>query len=150
MIEFVYQCSTCGKCYRRNEVRYLCPDCARRTGPACHSSVSWLRIRLAASGSDSAKPPDWNLFSAVEPKFFPPFPVGGTPFFQVGGARATLGFDNIWLKNDGLNPSGSLKDRASFLVVAEANAQRGNHRHRFDRQCRQRLAAVCAAAGNRR
>ena len=29
-----------------------------------------------------------------------------------------------WLKNDGLNPSASLKDRASFLMVAEANRLR--------------------------
>jgi threonine synthase len=59
-----------------------------------------------------------------------------------------LGFDNVWLKNDGLNPSASLKDRASFLVVAEANrlkepcivtASTGN--------AASALAAVCAAAG---
>jgi threonine synthase len=57
---------------------------------------------------------------------------------------------DAWIKNDGLNPSGSLKDRASFLVVAEANrlgertivtASTGN--------AASSLAAVCAAAGRR-
>ena len=56
----------------------------------------------------------------------------------------------MWIKNDGLNPSASLKDRASFLVVAEANrlkehtivtASTGN--------AASALAAVCAAAGKR-
>jgi threonine synthase len=59
-----------------------------------------------------------------------------------------LGLDGLWVKNDGLNPSGSLKDRASFLVVAEARrlgidlivaASTGN--------AASALAAVCASAG---
>ena len=33
---------------------------------------------------------------------------------------AEVGLSDLRIKNDGLNPSGSLKDRASFLVVAEA------------------------------
>jgi threonine synthase len=54
----------------------------------------------------------------------------------------------LWVKNEGANPSGSLKDRASFLVVAEAlrlgerrvvTASTGN--------AASSLAAVCAAAG---
>jgi threonine synthase len=92
--------------------------------------------------------PDWSLFSAVEDKHYPPYPVGHTPFFPVAALGKALGFENVWLKNDGLNPSASLKDRASFLVVAEANrlkeprivtASTGN--------AASALAAVCAAAG---
>ncbi len=92
--------------------------------------------------------PDWSLFSAVEPKHYPPYPFGNTPFFPVAALGKALGFENVWLKNDGLNPSASLKDRASFLVVAEANrlkepsivtASTGN--------AASALAAVCAAAG---
>src|ERR1035437_3987139 len=29
MIPFLYQCTTCGKLYQRDEVRYLCPACAK-------------------------------------------------------------------------------------------------------------------------
>src|ERR1019366_618488 len=92
--------------------------------------------------------PDWSLFSAVEDKHYPPYPVGNTPYFKVAALGRALGFENVWLKNDGLNPSASLKDRASFLVVAEANrlrepsivtASTGN--------AASALAAVCAAAG---
>ena len=69
---------------------------------------------------------------------------------QSAALGDALGFANVWIKNDGLNPSASLKDRASFLVVAEANrlkektivtASTGN--------AASALAAVCAAAGKR-
>jgi threonine synthase len=90
--------------------------------------------------------PDWNLFCAVEPEFHPPLAVGNTPLTKAGKLGAELGLTNLWVKNDGLNPSGSLKDRASFLVVAEATrlgerrivaASTGN--------AASALAAVCAS-----
>lgn len=98
---------------------------------------------------DKAKP-NWDLFSAVERKFYPEYPVGNTPFSKATRLAKQLNFKNVWVKNDGLNPSGSLKDRASFLVVAEALrlgeekivcASTGN--------AASALAAVCAAAGKK-
>jgi len=149
MTEFVYQCSNCGKRYRRDEVRYLCPLCARdyRPGIPLIGVLSAQFDYAAIRRKFNKVKPDWNLFSAVEEKFFPPIPVGNTPFFQTAVLGRQFGFDNVWVKNDGLNPSGSLKDRASFLVVAEANrlketcvvtASTGN--------AASALAAVCAAA----
>ncbi|MGO9476861.1 MAG: threonine synthase [Limisphaerales bacterium] len=152
MTKFLYQCSTCGKSYRRDEVRYLCPVCAKGYRPGI-PLVGVLSARFdygAIRKKFNRQKPDWNLFSAVEEKFFPPFPVGNTPFFQSAALGAELGFADVWLKNDGLNPSASLKDRASFLVVAEANrlkektivtASTGN--------AASALAAVCAAVGKR-
>ncbi|MGB8369107.1 MAG: threonine synthase [Limisphaerales bacterium] len=152
MTKFLYQCSTCGKSYPRDEVRYLCPACAKQYRPGI-PLVGVLSARFdygAIRKKFNRLKPDWNLFSAVEEKFFPPIPVGNTPFFQSAALGNELGFADVWLKNDGLNPSASLKDRASFLVVAEANrlkektivtASTGN--------AASALAAVCAAAGKR-
>lgn len=53
-------------------------------------------------------------------EFFPPLPVGGTPLLEVPGLRRALGMKRLWVKDDTRNPSGSTKDRASFLVVAKA------------------------------
>jgi threonine synthase len=73
-----------------------------------------------------------------------------TPFFRAAALGDACGLADVWIKNDALLPSGSLKDRASFLVVAEANrlheqtivaASTGN--------AASALAAVCAAAGKR-
>jgi threonine synthase len=152
MTEFVYQCSNCGKRYQRDEVRYLCPLCARgyRPGVPLIGVLSAQFDYAAIRKKFSKAKPDWNLFSAVEEKFFPPIPVGNTPFFRSAVLGNEFGFANVWIKNDGLNPSASLKDRASFLVVAEASrlkektivtASTGN--------AASALAAVCAAAGKR-
>jgi threonine synthase len=150
MTSFLYHCTTCGKSYQRDEVRYLCPACARNYRPGI-PLVGVLSVRFdyrVIRKRFRKEQPDWNLFSAVEAKHYPPYPLGHTPFFQAGALGRELGFDNVWLKNDGLNPSASLKDRASFLVVAEANrlkeptivtASTGN--------AASALAAVCAAAG---
>ncbi len=150
MIPFLYQCTTCGKSYKRDEVRYLCPECGKKYRPGIPLvgvlSVQFDYAALKKRFRKSA--PEWSLFSAVEEKYFPPYPVGNTPYSPAAALGKELGFENVWLKNDGLNPSGSLKDRASFLVVAEANrvkarsivtASTGN--------AASALAAVCAAAG---
>lgn len=143
-----YRCTLCGKGYGRDEVRYLCPDCSKDYKPGVpltgvlEAVFDYEYIEKYFNKSN----PDWNLFSAVEKKYFPDFPVGNTPFFRVENLFREFGYENIWIKNDGLNPSGSLKDRASFLVVAEANrikenvivtASTGN--------AASALAAVCAS-----
>jgi len=150
MTPFLYRCTTCGKTYRRDAVRYLCPSCAADYKPGIPlPGVLSVQFDYAAiKRRFRRQSPDWSLFSAVEAKHYPPYANGNTPFFPVAALGKAFGFENVWLKNDGLNPSGSLKDRASFLVVAEANrlkeqsiitASTGN--------AASALAAVCAAAG---
>jgi len=56
----------------------------------------------------------------VEAEFFPPLPVGETPLWQPSRLREALGAPNLYLKDDTCNPSGSYKDRASWLVAAFA------------------------------
>jgi threonine synthase len=108
-----------------------------------------LDYRAIARRFDRARP-DWDLFSPVEREHFPAYPAGNTPFSPAPRLGERLGRPHLWIKNDGLNPSGSLKDRASLLVVAEAArlnetkivcASTGN--------AASSLAAVCAAAGRR-
>lgn len=152
MVEFVYRCSTCRKRYPRDAVRYLCPECAKAYCPGMPligvltAEFDYASIRRKFKKTK----PDWSLFSAVEPEFFPPYAMSPTPFFRAAKLGDAFGLADVWIKNDALLPSGSLKDRASFLVVAEANrlkeqtivtASTGN--------AASALAAVCAAAGKR-
>jgi len=152
MTEFQYRCSLCGKTYGRDEVRYLCPDCGRSYSPGMPLRgvlEAEFDYQSIAKRFDRSRP-DWDLFSPVEREHYPDYPAGGTPFSPAPRLGERLGWPRLWIKNDGLNPSGSLKDRASFLVVAEAArlneetivaASTGN--------AASSLAAVCAAAGRR-
>ncbi len=148
MTPFSYRCTDCGRTFSRDEVRYLCLDC----GPTYRPGMPLVGVLEAvfdypsiAKSFDPARP-DWDLFCPVERAFHPPIQVGNTPLGRVDRLGATLGLSSLWVKNDGLNPSGSLKDRASYLVVAEARrlgidlvvaASTGN--------AASALAAVCAS-----
>jgi len=152
MTEFRYRCSRCRRTYGRDEVRYLCPECGRDYAPGM-PLVGVLEAELdyaAIAKSFKRTSPDWDLFSPVEREHYPAYAAGGTPFVPAPRLGERLGRPKLWIKNDGLNPSGSLKDRASFLVAAEAlrlgektvvAASTGN--------AASSLAAVCAAAGLR-
>lgn len=50
----------------------------------------------------------------------PPLAVGWTPLYDAPRIAAKLGLRRLWVKDDGANPTGSLKDRASALVLARA------------------------------
>ena len=50
----------------------------------------------------------------------PPLAVGWTPLYDAPRIAASLGLERVWVKDDGANPTGSLKDRASALVLARA------------------------------
>jgi threonine synthase len=152
MANFKYHCTECGRHYSREDVRYLCPEC----GHAYHPGIPLRGVLEAEFDYDvvrrrfNVNAPDWSLLCTVETEFHPTFPVGNTPLVKVPRLGAALGYHQLFVKNDGLNPSGSLKDRASHLVVAEAirlkeerivTASTGN--------AAAALAAVCAAAGKR-
>ena len=86
----------------------------------------------------------------VEKEWFPPIPVGNTPLWSPVRLRAQFNAPRLWIKDDTCNPSGSFKDRASFLVASFARkhgveeivlASTGN--------AASSMAAVGAAAGLR-
>src|SRR4051794_21243632 len=47
-------------------------------------------------------------------------PVGWTPLIPARGLGESLGVQCLYIKDESRNPSGSLKDRASVLVLARA------------------------------
>lgn len=46
--------------------------------------------------------------------------VGGSPLYKAERLGALLGMQNLWIKDDGINPTSSLKDRASAMAVVKA------------------------------
>jgi len=121
-----YRCIECGKEFNPNELHYLCDECGRDYVPGIPlKGVLEAVFDYEEIGRRWKQKPDPLLFSAVNPKFYPPLPVGNTPFFRVRvpGLKSgeTVSSDYpVGIKFDGLNPSGSYKDRASQLVVADA------------------------------
>ena len=125
-MKFLYGCAWCRRPFAAEGVAYECPRCgsaapgerARRGWPHGYLAVVW-------------EPPSRVPFGApVDPAWFLPlpvpgpaaFPVGNTPLVAAERLRKKAGLPRLYFKNDTLNPSGSLKDRASLLVAAQAMA----------------------------
>lgn len=119
-----YRCTQCGRKYAKDKLQYLCDDCSRdyKPGMPLLGVLEAVFDYQAIARAWKHKPHPW-LFSAVDPQYYCPIPVGNTPFFRVRRLESSV-YDRdipwLWLKFDGLNPSGSYKDRASQLVVADA------------------------------
>jgi len=50
----------------------------------------------------------------------PPLRVGWSPLYEAKQLASQLGIRKLYVKDDGLNPTASLKDRASSMAVAKA------------------------------
>jgi threonine synthase len=115
-MEFSYICSECGRRFGIEPRLMVCPECSRAQLPD-ESLRGVLEVELTGNA-----PKDWTIasFLPVEQRFFPPIPVGETPLWAPERLRQELAFPGLYIKDDGLNPTCSLKDRASFLVSAFA------------------------------
>ncbi|MFQ3619613.1 MAG: pyridoxal-phosphate dependent enzyme, partial [Spirochaetales bacterium] len=119
-----YQCCLCGKEYSPVPNLLLCPVCEaiqrKDEPPKGVLEVSWnyeaLKKHLRLS---RGKWEIWDLLP-LEKEFFPPIPVGNTPLWKPIRLWQELQVSGLYLKDDGANPTGSLKDRASYLVAGVA------------------------------
>jgi len=113
-VNWSYRCPSCGATYAIEPGRYLCDPCSSRNAPGMP-----LGGVLECAFDGIAEPGSVPL--PVEAEFFPPIPVGDTPLWAPARLRKELDFPGLWLKDDTCEPSGSYKDRASYLVAAFAN-----------------------------
>jgi threonine synthase len=57
-------------------------------------------------------------------KHIPPLQIGWTPLYRAEKLGQTINVPNLFVKDDGRNPSASFKDRANAVVVARALDQK--------------------------
>lgn len=120
------KCLICGKEYRVSEVEYVCPD--HGNGGNLDVVYNYARIRssVAEAGLPSL-PGIWRYMPIMpldQSAQRPPLLVGNTPLYQLPDLAKRSGLKEVHLKDDGRNPTASLKDRASAVVVARALAEK--------------------------
>jgi threonine synthase len=121
-MKWLYRCPSCGSTYPIEPGRYLCDPCGKRNAPGIplEGVLECAWEYTAEDRKAHALPLPSDIPWPVEAKFFPSIPVGNTPLWAPERLRKNLGSANLWLKDDTCNPSGSYKDRASWLVAAFA------------------------------
>lgn len=110
-----YRCPACGAEYEMEASRYLCDACSagQEAGKPLSGVLECVWDGVFRGGPDETPLP-------VRPEHMPPIPVGHTPLWTVPGLRELSGFPKLFIKDDTREPSGSFKDRASYLVAAFA------------------------------
>ena len=113
-----YRCVTCGDTMSFDPGLMLCRRCGnggRLPGPGDPIRGCLEAVYTAAELEEMGPP-----YLPIDSRWFPPIPVGDTPLFRPERLALELGFPGLLLKDDTRNPTGSLKDRASVLVAAQA------------------------------
>lgn len=118
------QCVLCGREYEPGAVRYTCPSCG--LDGTLDVLYDYNEIRPRLNRTSLASDPDRSLwrYRAVLPvendANIPSLSVGWTPLYDAPKLKETYGVRKVFVKDDGRNPTASLKDRASAVGVAKA------------------------------
>jgi threonine synthase len=118
------QCTVCGRATEPSPAALTCPSCgesgildvvydydlirhdlSRASLAACRDYSMWRYLPLLPCEPSTPRP---NLR------------VGWTPLYRADGYARAIGLRNVYVKDDGQNPTGSLKDRASAVGVVKA------------------------------
>jgi threonine synthase len=119
-----YKCSLCGTEYTPDQVTYTCP----KDGGNLNVILDFDAIRSAVRPETIEASHEASLW-----RYLPLLPVpdpggegttlhaaGWTPTYAPPALAKTLGLKQLWVKDEGRNPTASFKDRASSVVVGRA------------------------------
>ncbi|MBQ1410929.1 MAG: threonine synthase [Oscillospiraceae bacterium] len=116
-------CARCVKCGRAYDAVPDLTNCA--CGGILDIIYDYDYIKSVLHKEDLADRPydmwRYRELLPVEPDtLLPPLRVGWSPLYEAERLAKQLGVRKLWIKDDGLNPTASLKDRASAMAVAKA------------------------------
>lgn len=119
-----YRCTICGREYPFGPELMTCPACGEKgildivyDYPEIKSVLSKETLKKDTNNSM------WRyraLMPIVGDGLADFLRIGWTPLYRSLRLGAEIGIEELFIKDDGLNPTGSLKDRASGVAVAKA------------------------------
>lgn len=118
------KCLLCGKEYNPGEVRYTCPECGNEG--ILEVMYDYDKIKKHFSKESLVNNRNYTMWRYLpllpvdDTTKIGPLKVGWTPLYTADRIRKDLEMQNLWIKDDGRNPTASLKDRASAVAVVKA------------------------------
>lgn len=115
------RCVGCGRDYGETEAPYTCPACGDNLD--VRYDYDAIRGRWSREGAARGRGEGiWRWLPLLPVRARPAIPlsIGDTPLVALPRIAASLGIASLHVKDDGRNPSASLKDRASAIAVARA------------------------------
>lgn len=116
------QCIRCGKDHKLTDTKYNCTACGGNLQVLYDYNLIKKRLNYDVL-KDNREYSIWRYLDILPVgsiKNVPPVQVGWTPLYKAEKLGAEAGVNNLYIKDDGRNPSASFKDRASAVVTARA------------------------------
>ena len=120
-----YRCTICGREFSFEPERYTCPHCGEKG--ILDIVYDYGEVRKVLTRETLAQNRDNSMwrYRALMPvadttdvsRFLR---IGWSPLYESKKLRDELGVKALFIKDDGINPTASLKDRASGVAVAKA------------------------------
>jgi threonine synthase len=116
------RCMKCEKVYEHG-LEIICPECG--LDGILDVEYDYDEMRSSLKSRPLKSRPERNIFRYVDmlPLSQPPpsmLEVGWTPLYSFPRLNAALGHEHVHIKDDTVNPSASLKDRASAVAIGMA------------------------------
>ncbi len=119
------RCIDCKKEVPSEAGTYTCPSCGSKGG-IMDVIYDYQEINRITTREQVTKSRDYSIF-----RYLPFLPIGAesvrphlrvgwSPLYKPQGLGKSLGMSNLYIKDDGQNPTASLKDRASIIAVIKA------------------------------
>ena len=119
-----YQCSICQTIYDPQDIFYTCPHDGGNVDVLLDYETlkKFPLVDQIISSRDFSIWRYLSLLPVSDPGFetTPLRSVGWTPVYESQRLAQQSGLQQLWIKDDGRNPTASFKDRASAVVVARA------------------------------
>ncbi len=116
------QCIRCGKDHKLTDTKYNCTACGGNLQVLYDYNLIKKRLNFEVL-KENPERSIWrylDILPVASIKNVPPVQVGWTPLYKAEKLGAEAGVPNLYIKDDGRNPSASFKDRASAVVTARA------------------------------
>ena len=118
MKEYEVKCIRCGACFSKEDIVYTCRKCDGLLDIKYDYSEIDVERVVEAKGEGVWK------YRVLLPFAEETKPVtineGNTPLYRCDRLAKSSGVDDLWVKHEGLNPSGSFKDRGMTVGVTKA------------------------------
>lgn len=119
-----YRCTVCGEFFETKEAMMTCPHCGEKGILDVEYDYDALKQVLTKDYFKNNRDYSmWRYFPLMgieEENIHKMLRIGWTPLVKSYNLSKKLGLKELYIKDDGLNPSGSSKDRASGVAVLKA------------------------------
>ena len=120
----ILKCVLCGREYSPDPERYVCDSCGLDGTLDVLYDISNVKKKITKEAmSVNMDMSMWryrDILPVLNDANMPDLAVGWTPLYENKRMASKYGVNKLYIKDDGRNPTASLKDRASAVGVAKA------------------------------